>query len=107
MSVPDCCAVGHIFGMAEPPTEQTVGMSYKKICVEVLARFLAEGGVRPIQIVWSDGRRYPVVRICSVQRAPARVSAVLPLRYTCMISGREKELYYEPDRMRWFVEIKE
>lgn len=82
-------------------------MGYKKICVEVLARFLAEGGVRPIQIVWSDGRRYPVERICSVQRAPARVSAVLPLRYICIISGQEKALYYEPDRMRWFVEIKE
>ena len=107
MSVPDCCAVGHIFGMAEPPTEQTVGMSYKKICVEVLAQFLAEGGVQPIQIVWSDGRRYPVERICSVQRAPARVSAVLPLRYICIISGQEKALYYEPDRMRWFLEIKE
>lgn len=104
---PTAVQSGTFFGMAEPPTEQTVGMSYKKICVEVLAQFLAEGGVRPIQIVWSDGRRYPVERICSVQHAPARVSAVLPLRYACMISGREKELYYEPDRMRWFVEIKE
>ena len=86
---------------------QTVCMAYRKICVEVLARFSPQGGIKPLELTWTDGRRYQVERICSVQCAPARVSAVLPVRYTCVIGGREKFLYFEPERLRWFVERKE
>ena len=39
-----------------------------------------------------------------IDRAPARVSAVLPMRYTCVMGGREKYLYFEEERLRWFVE---
>ena len=80
-------------------------MKYKKVCVEVLARFSGKGGVRPVELVWSDGRTFPVERVRFVERAPARVNAVLPVRYTCVIGGKEKLLYFEPERMRWFVEV--
>ena len=81
-------------------------MEYKKVCVEILARFSEEGSVRPLELVWTDGRKYAVERVRFVERAPARVNAVLPVRYTCVIGGKEKYLYFEPDRMRWFVEVR-
>lgn len=79
-------------------------MEYEKISVEVIVRFRASGGMRPLYIVWEDGKRYAIDRVNFAERAPAHVSAVLPMRYTCMIGGKEKYLYFESERECWFVE---
>lgn len=81
-------------------------MHYAKVCVEVAARFLRDGGLRPVALLWEDGRRYEVQRVKFIERAPAHVNAVLPVRYTCVIAGKEKELWFEPEELRWFVEVK-
>lgn len=79
-------------------------MEYEKVYVETVVRFPVGGGMRPLCIVWEDGRKYPIDHVKFAERAPARVSSVLPLRFTCMISGRERYLYYEEAERRWFVE---
>ena len=79
-------------------------MTYQKVNVEVAVNFLKEGGMRPMWIIWGDGRKFFIDRIKFIDRASARVGSVLPVRYTCIVEGREKRLYYEPDNMRWFVE---
>ncbi|MBR7186600.1 MAG: hypothetical protein IKD43_03855 [Clostridia bacterium] len=81
-------------------------MQYEKVCVEIEAKFLKEGGVRPAAILWENGAKYPVERVKFIERAPARVSAILPVRFTCIIGGKEKFLWFEPELMRWFVEVK-
>ena len=80
-------------------------MGYKKVCVEVLAIFSREGGVRPVVLIRQDGRRYPIDRVRTVGHAPARVAAVLPVRFACSVCGREVALYFEPARLRWFIEL--
>ncbi len=80
-------------------------MEYRKICVEVAARFEKEGGLRPLWLVWEDGRRFEVERVKFIERAPSHVGAIFPVRYTCIIEGRGRELYFEPEAMRWFVEV--
>ena len=72
--------------------------------VEVAVNFLKEGGMRPMWIIWEDGRKFFIDRIKLIERASARVGSVLPVRYLCVVEGREKRLYYEPENMRWFVE---
>ncbi len=81
-------------------------MQLRKVCVEVTANFSREGVVRPLSLVWEDGRTLFVDKVKAVERAPARVSALLPVRYTCVILGKERWLYYEPSRQRWFVEAR-
>lgn len=61
--------------------------------------------MRPIELKWQDGEVYLIDRVRFAERAPARVSAILPIRYTCLIGGREKYLYFEPEKMQWFVEV--
>ena len=58
-----------------------------------------------MELVWKDGAKYAIDRVRFAERAPARVSAIMPVRYTCLIGGREKYLYFEPEKMRWFVEV--
>lgn len=65
-------------------------MEYEKIYVETLVRFPAEGGMRPVAVIWENGSRFEIDRIKFIDRAPARVSAVLPMRYTCVMGGRGK-----------------
>ncbi len=92
------------FFMIRGAKAQTFDMQgYEKVCVETLVRFSENGGMRPVEIIY-DNARYPVTRVRFIDRAPARVSAVLPLRFTCEIGGRNRYLYYESEEMRWFVE---
>lgn len=79
-------------------------MDYRKVHVEVEVKFLKEGGMRPVWVKWEDGRKFQVERIKFIERASTRTGSVLPVRYTLIIGGREKRLYYEPEDMRWFVE---
>lgn len=79
-------------------------MDYQKVHVEVEVNFPKEGGMRPLWIKWEDGRRFPVERVKFIERASARTGSVLPVRYTLIVAGREKRLYFEPEDMRWFVE---
>lgn len=79
-------------------------MELKKVNVETVVRFGREGGLRPLWIIWEDGRKYEVDRVKRVERAPSEAGSVLPVRYTCIVEGKEKRLFFEPDRMAWFVE---
>ena len=80
-------------------------MAYEKVYIEVVVRFLKEGGMRPLWLSWKDGRTFEIERVLDVGRKPARVGAVLPVRYACLIRGREKYLYYEIETARWFLEV--
>lgn len=60
--------------------------------------------MRPLWLVWEDGRRFEIERVLFIGRKPARVGTLLPVRFTCMIRGREKYLYYENETARWFLE---
>lgn len=79
-------------------------MYYEKIYLNVVAEFSAVGGLRPIVIVWQDGKRYIIDRIKSVDRAPCKSGGVLTIRYTIEVSGQTKLLYYERANERFFVE---
>lgn len=74
-----------------------------KIYVDVAALFTRDGRLRPLWIVWQDGRRFPIDRVKSCQRAASRRAGGVGLRYTCLCCGREIHLYYE-ENYRWFVE---
>ena len=71
--------------------------------VAVEARFDEGGGVRPLCVIWEDGRRFPVDRVMDVRRAASLKAGGTGLRYRCLIGGRERNLFYEDPR--WFVEM--
>lgn len=66
--------------------------------------FPRKGGCAPSPSSGKTAAVSEIDRIKFIDRAPARVSAVLPMRYTCVMGGREKYLYFEEERLRWFVE---
>ena len=82
-------------------------MRYVKIYVKVVADFLVGGGMRPKEIVWQDGRRFEIDRVKFIERAPCKTGSVLPVRYTVIISGEQKYLYFDREKEQFFVEREE
>ena len=80
-------------------------MEYRRVFIETAVKFYREGGMRPLWLVWEDGRKFSIDRVKYIERAPAHAGAVLPVRYTCMIADRERNLYFEEETQRWFLEI--
>lgn len=79
-------------------------MNYVKIYVSVLAEFSASGGLKPLSLTWDDGRKFSIDRVKYIERKPCKSGGILPMRYTVLIDGQERYLYYVRDDARWFVE---
>ena len=78
-------------------------MEYKKY-VAVVARFNKQGLIVPLSIEWEDGHIYEIDRIIDTRRAASMKAGGSGIRYTCMISGHKRYLYYEDPA--WFVPAK-
>jgi hypothetical protein len=87
------------------------GPVYTKKYVEVEVDFRSDGLMLPRALIWDDGRRYGIDRVRAVQSAPALKAGGSGDRYTVMICGQERYLFFEhscdlddPCLGRWFVE---
>ena len=89
------------------------GTVLPKVYVPVKASFDADGNILPTEILWEDGRRYPIDKVLKVRQAAAMRSGGQGDRYTIMVGGKESYLYFERSTNltgrnlgRWFVERK-
>ena len=64
-----------------------------KVYVSTAAEFSADGFLRPLWIIWEDGRRFDIDRVVHVERAASRKAGGVGLRYTVMIGGKRHHLY--------------
>ena len=78
---------------------------YKKEYVGVKAVFNAEGKMKPVEIVWQDGRTFPIDQITDCRRAVSLKVDGTGIRYSCRIAGSIHYLFYE-ENYKWFVEAK-
>lgn len=77
----------------------------QKVYVKVQAEFSEEGKLIPQCIIWSDGHRFGIDRVKDCRRAASLKAGGAGFRYTVMVCGKERFLYYE-ENYRWFVEAK-
>ena len=78
-------------------------VTIKKVYVNVMAEFTKDGNLMPRTIIWEDETNYEIQRIKDCRRAASLRAGGVGLRYTCVIGGQEKYLFYEDNNM-WFVE---
>jgi len=76
---------------------------YKKY-VDVIVCDNADGTKEPIAIWWDKDVLYKIDKFTDVHPRASMKAGGSGIRYTCMIDGHEKFLWYEEDR--WFVEAK-
>jgi hypothetical protein len=75
-----------------------------RVYVAVDARIDKTGRMRPLRIIWEDGRNFEIQRVVDVVRAESLKASGTGLRYRCIVSGREVYLFF--DGARWYVERK-
>ena len=80
-------------------------MEREKRYIPMIVRFDAEGKMRPIELEFDEAHRYRIERIIDVRRAAGQSVGGVGDRYTCLIRGQERYLWFE--KGRWFVEAKE
>ena len=74
-----------------------------KVYVEVMAEFTKDGELIPKSFIWTDGIRYEIDRITDKRRAASLKAGGAGMRYTCIIEGQQRYLFYEDNNM-WFME---
>jgi hypothetical protein len=76
--------------------------------VETVVDFSDEGIIRPLSIVWEDGKKYEITRVLHCERGASRRAGGAGLVYTCIVDGKEIHLYFEdaPGGAKWFLESK-
>lgn len=78
-------------------------MSCKKY-VDVIAKFDTDGSIKPLAIVWDDGKLYEIDHVIDMRHAVSLKAGGAGIRYRCKIQGREKYIWLEENK--WFVEAK-
>ena len=87
-------------------------VKYVREYVDVNVDFCKEGLMLPRSMVWEDGRRYEIDFVRDVRYAPAQKVGGYGERYTVMIGGHERYLFFEMQENgekrtgKWFVERK-
>ena len=84
---------------------------FMKTYVHVSVDFAEDGTMMPRTLTWQDGRRFQIDRIKDIRSAPALKAGGQGDRYTVMIAGQERYLFFEHnadygnERIgKWFVE---
>ena len=65
----------------------------------------ADGITKPVELEWTNGVRYSISKVIERRIAPPEhVGSSPTVRYTVLVQGREKQVYFEKFSKRWFVE---
>ena len=82
-----------------------------KVYVAVKADFREDGLMLPKEITWEDGEKYKIDRVTDIRQAAAMKAGGQGDRYTVMIGGHERYLFFEHNADygnekigKWFVE---
>lgn len=82
-----------------------------KAYVPVDVHINADGIMLPRCIIWEDGLKYPIDRVVDIRQAAAAKAGGQGDRYTVIVHGQRKYLYFERSTKltgsvigRWFVE---
>ena len=78
----------------------------EKKYVDVVSLTSADGLVTPQTIVWDDGRRFCVDKVCDRRQAHSLKVGGTGMRYTILVGGQKTYLWYDDYRGAWFVEAK-
>ena len=84
-----------------------------KVYVQVKVFFDSVGFMKPVEVIWSNGRNYRIDQVIDMHESQVAYSTVRRDKYIVKICGQECNLYFERTRLprglqvgRWYVERK-
>ena len=84
-----------------------------KVYVQVKVFFDPAGFMKPVELIWKDGKIFRIDQVIDMHESQAAYSSVRRDKYTVKICGQQCSLYVERTRLphgmqvgRWYVERK-
>jgi hypothetical protein len=80
-----------------------------KVYVAVFEVRSKSGKIKPLAVIWEDGKRFKIDEVLDVRPAASLKAGGAGLRYKIRLGDRETYLFLEEDKTgdKWFVERKE
>ena len=69
--------------------------------VKVIVSFDCDGTLTPKVIIWDDAQSFNIDKITDIRFTPSPQNEKAGIRYTCLIHGKQRYLFFE--NSRWFV----
>lgn len=77
-------------------------MTRLRIDLEVEATFTADGNIKPHDIIYKD-RTLHITKVVRTRKfCPPMISCFAPTELTVLIEGKERQIYFEQCRNKWF-----
>lgn len=82
----------------------------EKIYVDVIASIGTNGSVKPLSIIWENGREYMIEKVLGVLRGSAMKQRSCSDRYTILVRNKRSYLFLERGVLgynnfgRWYIE---
>ena len=83
--------------------EKEKGVTMRRIYVNTVVRYDSEGKVTPLWIEWTNGKRYKIDKILSVETNGSLRIGITGYRFQVRILGQERQLLF--DGRRWHIEV--
>ena len=83
--------------------KQKTPLSYIRQSVDVVARHFSNGKELPHQVIWNDGRVFPVDKIDAAQESARLKTGGIGTRFSCWFKGQQRDICYQTQG-QWFVE---
>ncbi len=83
--------------------KQNSPLSYIRHRIDVVAQRFSNGKELPRQVIWKDGRVFPVDKIDVAQEAARLKTGGIGTRFSCWFKGRQRNICYQTQG-QWFVE---
>ena len=78
-------------------------LSYIRHSIDVVAKRFSNGTELPQQIIWKDGRVFPVEKIDVAQESARLKTGGIGTRFSCWFKGQQRNICYQTQG-KWFVE---
>ena len=83
--------------------KQNNPLSYIRHSIEVVAQRFSNGKELPRQVIWTDGRVFPVEKIDVAQEAARLKTGGIGTRFSCWFKGQQRNICFQKQG-QWFVE---
>ncbi len=83
--------------------KQSNALSYIRHRINVVAKQFSDGKELPRQVIWTDGRVFPIDKIDAAQEAARLKTGGIGTRFSCWIKGQQRSICYQTQG-QWFVE---
>ena len=77
-------------------------MEHTKKYINIIVQIDRDGNMTPKEILWEDGRHFPVQRVLDRRHAITSAGGAA-VCHTCIVAGKRRDIYREKER--WYVLI--